>query len=179
MQAGNTTIRVVEGDLTQQDVDAVVNAANEWLHHGGGVAAAIANAAGPILQEESDSYVEACGPISIGTSVVTSAGDMPARWVVHTVGPRYREGNDNEAELRAAVSSALDSGALQGARSMAFPAISAGIFGYPRPEATSVISSEVVAWCNHHPDSLNEVLLVGFDSDTAKDFTAGLEEAAS
>ena len=117
--------------------------------------------------------------ISIGTSVVTSGGDLPARWVVHTVGPRYREGQDNEGELRSAVSAALDAGALHGARSMAFPAISAGIFGYPRPEATAVICSEIATWCGDHPDALSEILLVGYDSETAEDFAAGLEKAAA
>ncbi len=179
IQAGATHVRSVQGDLTRLEVDAIVNAANEWLHHGGGVAAAIAAAAGPVLQQESDAYVEACGPIATGTTAVTSGGKLPARWVIHTVGPRYREGHDNEGDLRAAVAAALVAGNVYGVRSMALPAISAGIFGYPRREAAAVIASEVVQWCTAHPDALDEVLLVGYDEETAEDFTAGLEAAAA
>lgn len=174
VEIGETLITVVEGDLTVQQVDAVVNAANEWLKHGGGVAAAIVRAGGAIIQEESDAYVEACGALPVGTAAVTSAGNMAAHWVVHTVGPRYQEGHDNERLLRAAVFSALDMAALKRSRSVALPAISAGIFGYPRSEATAVICSEVIRWVRQHPGAMDEVRLVGRDSETVDDFASGL-----
>ena len=173
-EVGGALIVVGEGDLTAQDTDAIVNAANEQLAHGGGVAAAIVRAGGKDIQEESDRWVAEHGPVSIGTAAITTGGTLPARWVVHAVGPRYREGQDNEGLLRQAVSAALDTAAAHGARSVAFPAISAGVFGYPRPEATSAIAGQVAEWLEAHPGELDEVRLVGYDRATAEEFAAGL-----
>ena len=165
----------MEGDITAQDVDAIVNAANEYLKHGGGVAAAIVRAGGHSIQDESDRWVRDHGPVGAGIAAVTSAGQLAARWVVHTVGPRYSAGQDNEAPLAAAVTAAMDAAAGAGARSLAFPAISAGIFGYPRPEATAVVAATVAGWLEAHPGEIDEVRLVGFDAGTVADFAAGLE----
>ncbi len=164
----------VQGDLTAQEVDAVVNAANEHLAHGGGVAAALVRAGGPVVQIESDGWVAEHGPLTPGTAAVTSAGNMPARWVVHVVGPRYREEQDNEGLLRQAVTAALDAAAGLGARSVALPAISAGVFGYPRDQATAVIATACLAWTEAHPEALDEVRLVGYDAAVTADFAAGL-----
>jgi putative ATPase len=177
MQDTGTRVTAVRGDLTAQPVEAIVNAANEHLQHGGGVAAAIARAGGPSVQEESDRWVATQGPLHPGVAAVTSGGRLTARWIVHVAGPRYREGQDNEGLLRKAVAAALDAAAGAGARSVAFPAISAGIFGYPRDAATAVIASEVTAWCSAHPGALTEVRLVGYDAETVEDFTAGLQKA--
>jgi O-acetyl-ADP-ribose deacetylase (regulator of RNase III) len=170
-----TSIVVVQGDLTALEVDAVVNAANEQLEHGGGVALAIARAGGPEVQEESRRWVAEHGPVGRGTAAVTTAGRMQAEWAVHTVGPRYREGQDNAALLAEAVIAALDAAAATGARSVAMPAISAGIFGYPRRQATGVIAAAVATWVDANPDRLTEVALVGYDAETADDFTAAVE----
>jgi putative ATPase len=169
-----TTISAVRGDLTRQPVDAIVNAANEWLAHGGGVAAAIVRAGGQVIQDESDAWVRANGPLSPGRAAVTSAGALAARMVVHIAGPRYREGADNEGLLRSAVSAALDAAAAAGAGSIAFPAVSAGIFGYPRAAACAVITAACRAWVEAHADRLEEIRLVGFDEATAADFSAAL-----
>lgn len=177
MQIGSTTITTVQGDLTRQDVDAVVNAANEHLAHGGGVAAAIVRAGGRVVQDESTEWVRTHGPVRNGQAAITTAGAMPARHVIHVVGPRYHAGQDNEGMLRAAVRAALDAAAAHGDRSVAFPAISAGIFGYPRAEATRIIADEVVSWVMQHPEALGEVRLVGFDPATAEDFAQGLAAA--
>ncbi len=171
---GDATVRVVQGDLTRQPVDAIVNAANERLAHGGGVAAAIVRAGGHSIQDESDRWVAEHGPLGRGQAAVTEAGKLAARWVVHTVGPRYQEGQDNEAMLADAVTAALVAGAGAGARSLALPAISSGIFGYPRNEATAVIARTVVGWLESNPGKLDEVRLVGWDEGTAADFAAGL-----
>ncbi|MGH9168309.1 MAG: macro domain-containing protein [Acidimicrobiia bacterium] len=171
---GGARIVVVEGDLTAQHTEAIVNAANEHLQHGGGVAAAIAGAGGKDIQEESDRWVAEHGPVATGTAAVTTGGTLPARWLVHAVGPRYRQGQDNEGLLRRAVSAALDTAAAHGARSVAFPAISAGVFGYPRPEATAAIADQVAGWLEAHPGELEEVRLVGYDRATAEEFAAGL-----
>jgi O-acetyl-ADP-ribose deacetylase (regulator of RNase III) len=174
-EVGGRAVIAVRGDLATMAVDAVVNAANERLAHGGGVAAALARAGGPQVQAESDRWVAEHGPLRPGTAAVTTAGRMPARFVVHVVGPRHRPGQDNEGLLRQAVRAALDAADGSGAGSVALPAISAGIFGYPRTEATRVIAEETVAWLEAAPASISEVRLVGFDQGTAGDFAAALE----
>jgi putative ATPase len=169
-----TTISVLRGDLTRQEVDAVVNAANEHLAHGGGLAAAIVRAGGHEIQEESDRWVAGRGPLSPGTAAVTGAGRLPARFVIHVAGPRFRAGQDNEGLLRLAVRAALDAAAAQGCRTVALPAISAGIFGYPLEDAAGVAATEAAAWARAHPGSLTEIRLVGFDDAAAEAFAAGL-----
>jgi len=169
-----TTVSALRADLTRQEVDAVVNAANEYLEHGGGLAAAIVRAGGWEIQEESDRWVAEHGPLSPGVAAVTEAGRMPARFVIHVAGPRYRVGQDNEGLLRTAVGAALDAAAAHGCRTVALPAISAGIFGYPLGAATRVIASAGAAWAREHPGALEEIRLVGYDDATARAFAAGL-----
>jgi len=164
----------VEGDLTRQDVDVVVNAANEQLAHGGGVAASLAGAGGAVVTEESQAWVREHGPLGPGVAAVTSGGELPAAHLVHVVGPRYCDGQDNEGLLRLAVRTALDAARDTGARSVALPAISAGVFGYPPAEAGRVIADESVAWLSAEPGTVEEVRLVGFDGEAAGHFAAGL-----
>lgn len=171
---GSTPISAVRGDLTIQSVDAIVNAANEHLAHGGGVAAALVAAGGRSIQEESDRWVAAHGPLAPGEAAVTAAGSLAADHIIHVVGPRYRPNQDNPAMLRAAVHAALDAAAGAGDRTIAFPAISAGIFGYPTEEATKVIAAATIAWLHAHPDTLTEVRLVGYDHPTAESFATAL-----
>lgn len=171
---GGATVRVVQGDLTEQRVDAVVNAANERLAHGGGVAAALAGKGGAAVQEESDRWVREHGPVRAGQAAVTTAGDLPAGHLVHVVGPRYRDDQDNAALLRQAVEAALDAAADLGAQALALPAISTGVFGYPRDEATRVIVEACTRWLDRHHGTLTEVRLVGFDEVTAMAFAAAL-----
>lgn len=165
-----TSIRAVQGDITGLTVDAIVNAANETLRHGGGVALAIARAGAPDVDRESDRWVAEHGPLGPGDAAVTSAGRMPATMVIHVVGPRHRGGQDNEGLLIQAVRAALDAASSRGARSVAMPAISAGIFGYPRDEATEVIARACRAWADEHPQVLDEILLVGYDRAATADF---------
>jgi O-acetyl-ADP-ribose deacetylase len=172
---GDTTVRVVTGDITGLAVDAVVNAANEQLIHAGGVAAAIARAGEPDVDRESRAWIEAHGPLLPGSAAVTRAGSMPAEIVVHVVGPRYHDGADNATSLAATVRAALDAAAGNGARTIALPAISAGIFGYPRGEATLVIATEVADWVAGHRGALDEVVFVAFDTAAAADFSAALD----
>jgi O-acetyl-ADP-ribose deacetylase (regulator of RNase III) len=169
-----TEIRAVQADITALDVDAVVNAANVHLQHGGGVADAIARAGGPVIQEESDAWVERNGPLAPGQAAVTTAGEMPARIVVHVAGPIHQEGQNNEGLLRQAVEAALDAAASGDCRSIAIPAISSGIYGYPKSEATAVIADECRAWTNDRPDTFDQVLLVGYDAATAEEFGTAL-----
>ncbi len=174
IHVAGTTIAVVEGDITALDVDAIVNAANEHLVHGGGVAAAIARAAGPLLVEESRRWIDQHGPLRPGEAAVTTGGDLAADHVVHVVGPRYRPGADNAVRLRAAVHAALDAAHSSGASRVALPAISAGIFGYPLHEATAVIVDAVVDWVVEHPGALEEVLLVAYAPEASRSFAAAL-----
>ncbi len=166
-------IEVVQGDITSQNVDVIVNAANEHLAHGGGVAAAIAMAGGPTINAESRAWVDDHGPVQPGTAAVTSAGEMNARHVVHVVGPVYRRDRDNAVLLTQAVRAALDTAADLRANSIALPALSAGIFGYPPVEACSVIVQAVRSWL-HGDRSLESIRLVAFDADTADHFRTAL-----
>jgi len=168
-------ITVVQGDLTAQPVAAIVNAANENLQHGGGVAAAIVQAGGQVIQSESDEWVSEHGPIGPGRAAITTAGRLPARYVIHVVGPRYRDDQDNAALLNQAVNAALEAAALSGCRTVAMPAISAGVFGYPRAEACRVIVGACRKWLDRRPGLISEVRLVGFDPEAVDDFRRALD----
>ena len=168
----------VQGDLTRQEVDAIVNAANVHLKHGGGVAGAIARAGGRSIQEESDAWVAEHGPLDEGEAAVTTAGDLPARRVIHVAGPVYDAGSDhNEPHLRAAVRGALEAAVDEGMSSVAFPAISAGIYGYPPDEASRIIADEVATYLRDQ-GGLDEVRLVGYDGAAARRFADGIAAAA-
>jgi O-acetyl-ADP-ribose deacetylase len=119
-------IELVQGDITTLDVDAIVNPANSQLRHGGGVAGAIVRRGGPGIQEESDRI----GFVPCGSAVVTSAGGLPCRYVIHAVGPVMGEG-DEDLKLRSATESAFDRAEELRLSTLALPAISTGIFGYP------------------------------------------------
>jgi len=174
---GRCQIWVIQGDLTQQPVAALVNAANEQLSHGGGVAVALVRTGGRVIQEESDAWVREHGPLPNGTAAVTTAGMLQASHIIHVVGPRYRSGRDNAGQLTAAITAALDAAIGVEANSIAIPAVSAGILGYPLDAATATIAKAVVEWCEAQPEALDEIRLVGFDADSAKAFAAGLSAA--
>jgi O-acetyl-ADP-ribose deacetylase len=129
---GGRVFELVIGDLLAEPVDAIVNAANGRLAHGGGVAAAIARAAGPALETEGARIVAERGEIPVGGAAVTGAGALPFKAVVHAVGPRLGEG-DEEAKLVQALTSAFACAAERGFASLAFPAVSSGIFAVPLP----------------------------------------------
>ncbi len=163
---GTCVLQAVVGDMTSEKVDAIVNAANTNLAHGGGLAGAIVAAGGTVIQEESDRIA----PVPTGEAVVTSAGDLPSRWVIHAVGPIWGSG-DEESLLRSAVRASLDRAAELGASSIALPAISTGIFGYPKNEGTATIVEAVRAWLVAHPNtSLQSVRCIAFDQPTAQLF---------
>jgi len=161
------TFRVTRGDITAEDVDAIVNAANSRLAHGGGVAAAIARAAGPRLAEESKAWVREHGPVSTGSAAVTGAGDLPHRGVIHAVGPRQGEGDEEELLARA-VAAALERARERGWSSVAFPAISAGIFGVPYDVCARGYVEGVHRHLEEHPASpVRDVRLTLFEPDDA------------
>jgi O-acetyl-ADP-ribose deacetylase (regulator of RNase III) len=126
---GNVTLELIEGDITEADADAIVNAANPYLEHGGGVAAAIVRKGGWEIQEESRRYVREHGPVPVGGAAVTGAGRLRAKHVIHAVGPRW--GIDPPEKLQEAVINSLRLADELGLRSIAFPAISTGVYGWP------------------------------------------------
>ena len=141
-----TVVELMEGDITELEVDAIVNAANSRLKHGGGVAGAIVRKGGRTIQEESDVWLKAWGgEISVGSAAITSGGNLPARYVIHAVGPRMGEGDEDE-KLRQATVSSLRMADKHHLKSMAFPAISTGIFGYPMDRCARIMLSTVVAY---------------------------------
>ena len=178
IRVNHTNVMAVHGDLTRQPVAGVVNAANEALQHGGGVAQAIVRTGGRVIQEESDAWVWENGPVGRGQAAVTTGGMLVASHVIHVVGPIYDEGQDNAAMLADATQAALDAAAAHSLTSIAFPAISAGIYGYPAEEATGVIVSAVKSWLETNDSELAEVRLVGFSRDIAGMFAAALSTDA-
>jgi len=128
--SASTAFEVVQGNLLEEPVDAIVNAANGHLAHAGGVAAVISRAAGPALQQESDRIVREHGPFPTGSAVVTTAGRLPFKAVIHTIGPRWGEGEE-EAKLERALAAAFSCARERGWNSVSFPAVSAGIFAVP------------------------------------------------
>jgi O-acetyl-ADP-ribose deacetylase (regulator of RNase III) len=164
-------LRAVLGDLTAERVDAIVNAANSMLAHGGGLAGAIVARGGPVIQQESSRLA----PVAVGGAVVTTAGDLPCTWVIHAVGPRWGEG-DEEPKLRSAVRSSLAEADRLAVRRLALPAISTGIFGYPKREGTRVIVDEILTWIRRNPETRFESIhLTAFDRPTAQLFADALQ----
>lgn len=132
-------IVLLEGDITHETVDAIVNAANSWLAGGGGVDGAIHDAAGPMLDEECAAIRKRIGSLPEGGAVITSGGNLSARWVIHAVGPRYRDGKQGEpALLQSAYRECLARAKENGIATISFPSISTGIFGYPVEEAAPI-----------------------------------------
>ncbi len=125
------TIAIVHGDITEANVDAIVNAANEHLQHGGGVAGAISRRGGDAIQAQSSKSVREHGRVPTGSAAITGAGRLPAKYVIHAVGPIWGSG-DEERKLAAAVTSALTLADEHGVTSIAIPAISSGIYGMPK-----------------------------------------------
>lgn len=130
-------IRLVKGDITERAVDAIVNAANSYLKHGGGVAGAILRKGGGIIQKESDKI----GFVPVGSSVVTGAGKLPCNAVIHAVGPKMGEGNE-DAKLRSSLNSSLTLASERKFRSISIPAISSGIFGFPKDRCAKILVGE-------------------------------------
>jgi O-acetyl-ADP-ribose deacetylase (regulator of RNase III) len=156
-------IRIVQGDITEEPVDAIVNAANGRLSHGGGVAGAIVRRGGAAIQEESDAWVEHHGEVPTGSAAITGAGDLEARYVIHAVGPVWGSG-DEEAKLARAARSALDLAMEYGLESISLPAISSGIFGFPKDRCAKVLLEVVLA-----SEGPEEIRLCNLD-----DLTAGI-----
>jgi O-acetyl-ADP-ribose deacetylase (regulator of RNase III) len=158
------TIRALKGDIASQGCDVVVNAANERLGNGAGVAGAIIKAAGPgLLRECADRYPDGC---PTGEARITGGHDLPAKWIVHTVGPQWSDGTNGEPELLAdCYRNSLQAAAEIGARTVAFPAILTGSFHYPREDAARVAVSTIRKFLTQSDHGINEVILVAYDCE--------------
>lgn len=154
----DVTIRVIRGDLTASDADAIVNAANSYLQHGGGVAGAIVRKGGRVIQEESN----AIGFVPVGDAAMTGAGSLKARHVIHAVGPMWGEG-DEEAKLKKAIVSVLSLASDSGLHSIALPAISAGIFGFPKDRCARIIVEEITKYLSGNRSSLRRIDIILMD----------------
>ncbi len=128
----NTTITLIQGDITTQDTDAIVNAANSSLAGGGGVDGAIHRAGGPIILQQCQDWVSINGKLPTGNAMITTAGNMPSKFVIHTVGPIWRGGSKNEPQLLAnAWHNSLSLAAEKGLKNISFPSISTGVYRFP------------------------------------------------
>lgn len=163
VRIGTSSIELVQGDITQQRIDAIVNAANSSLMGGGGVDGAIHRAGGPQILEECKQIRADQGKLPTGQAVATTAGKMHARWVIHTVGPRWKGGKASEPELlEGCYLGSLAVARELGARTIAFPSISTGIYGYPVHQAAPVALGAVARSLNDH-GAIDTVRFVLFD----------------
>jgi O-acetyl-ADP-ribose deacetylase (regulator of RNase III) len=161
-------ICLVHGDITEERVDAIVNAANEHLKHGGGVAGAIVRKGGSIIQEESDRI----GFVPTGSAAITTAGRLPARFVIHAVGPVWHGGKEGEdGKLSSAVKSSLKIADEKDLKSISFPAISAGIFGFPKDRCAKIIFDSILEFIEDKPNtSIAQIRICLLDEATLNIF---------
>lgn len=163
-----TSIDFIQDDITHVAVDAIVNAANSALMGGGGVDGAIHRAGGPSIMEE----CRRIGACPTGSAVATGPGKLPAKWVFHAVGPVYRGKEKDVEQLASCHLKCLDLAAEKGCRSIAFPAISTGAYGYPVAEASVIAVGSVHGWILNHPGILDRVVFVLFDAPTLQAYQA-------
>jgi len=149
IQIGKSTLAIVEGDITREETDAIVNAANSGLKGGGGVDGAIHRAGGPAIMED----CRMIGYCPAGQAVITTGGNLKAKYVIHTVGPVYSGGGRNEPELlKSAYLESLKLASKKGLKSLSFPAISTGAYGYPVSEAACIALKTTIDYLEEHAD---------------------------
>ena len=172
IRIGEAVLELVEGDITEQDTEAIVNAANKTLLGGGGVDGAIHRAGGPAILEE----CKELGGCETGDAKITTGGNLTAKYVIHTVGPVYSDGTRGEPELLARCHRrSLEVAAEHGITSIAFPAISTGVYGYPVAQAARVALWSVVTYLEDRSD-FELVRFVLFGSETYRAFETALED---
>ena len=168
---GNTTVQLVIGDITELETDAIVNAANAALQMGGGVAGAIRRKGGKSIQKECDKI----GSTHVGGAVITTGGDLKAKHVIHAVGPRMGEGDEDE-KLKNATLNALKTADENQLESMAFPAISTGIFGFPLERCSTIMLETTKEYLENEDTGLKLVVFCLFAQKAFKEFRETLEE---
>lgn len=173
VQIGRLFVELIKGDITELDTDAIVNAANSRLQHGAGVAGAIVRKGGYAIQRESDKL----GFCPVGNAVITGAGKLKARYVIHAVGPVNGEG-DEDAKLRSATISSLRLADKHKLRSVAFPAISTGAFDFPRDRCARIMLNTVAEYAKG-TTGLERIVFCLYDGETFKIFADTLKEIAA
>jgi len=172
LNIGKTTIELTKGDITDLAVDAIVNAANESLKLGGGVAGAIRRKGGPQIQQECDRIIAERGKIPTGEAAITSGGKLKARYVIHAVGPVYGEG-DEERKLANATINSLKLAEQHGLRSIALPAISTGYFGLPKSICAETMLSAAASYIRSGTN-LKKIIFCLYDDETLSIFEEAL-----
>jgi O-acetyl-ADP-ribose deacetylase (regulator of RNase III) len=171
IKINKAVLSLVQGDITQEATDAIVNAANSRLAGGGGVDGAIHRAGGPVIMEE----CRKIGGCPTGQAVITTGGNLNEKYVIHTVGPIYRDGSKGEADLlKSAYLSSLKLASVKGLKSIAFPSISTGAYGYPLNEAARIALQTAIDYLKEHND-LQQVRFVLFDGRTYNVFSDELK----
>lgn len=175
---GPSKLELVQGDITTLAVDAIVNAANKFLMHGGGVAWAISRKGGPRIQAESTVLVARRGPVETGDAVITSGGKLPAKFVIHTVGPIWGDQSEEDSDklLRTAIRSCLALADENQIKSIAFPAISTGVYGFPVKRAAPLMLAEAAA-CLRKETGLERVVFCLFDDATYREFEQAFQSS--
>jgi O-acetyl-ADP-ribose deacetylase len=169
-------IEVIQGDITKMTTDAIVNAANSSLMGGGGVDGAIHRAAGPKLLEACRQVVARQGGCKTGDAVITTAGNLNCKYVIHTVGPVWRGGNNREKEkLASCYPHSLQLAVENEIRSIAFPNISTGIYGFPKEEAATIAIQTVQAFLQTQP-AIEKVIFVCFDAENLKLYRSAIKD---
>jgi len=172
-----TKLSIIQGDITKQATDAIVNAANPSLMGGGGVDGAIHRAGGPAILEECKQIVSKQGRLPTGKAVITTGGNLKAKKVIHTVGPVWYGGGRNEAELLAsAYHECLKVATDNKLVSISFPSISTGAYGYPVSEASRIAIRAAASFLKEQTTSIKEVVFVLFDSKTYDSYCSALQE---
>ena len=170
-------IQAVQNDITTLKVDAIVNAANTSLLGGGGVDGAIHRAGGPAILEECKQIVNKQGRLPTGKAVITTGGKLPAKYVIHTVGPVWNGGNNGEPELLAsAYRESLALAAAHNLVSVSFPSISTGVYGYPVEKAASVAISAIEEFLKNGKTSIKDIVFVLFDVHTYSAYARQLDK---
>jgi O-acetyl-ADP-ribose deacetylase (regulator of RNase III) len=154
-------IRLIKGDITDQNVDVVVNPANSYLKHGGGVAGAIVRKGGKIIQTESDRI----GFVPVGSSVITTSGELPCQAIIHTVGPKMGEGNE-DFKLSKSIHSSLSLASDNSYKSISIPAISSGIYGFPKDRCANILLDESIKFLQNNKTSLQTIEFCIIDNET-------------
>jgi O-acetyl-ADP-ribose deacetylase (regulator of RNase III) len=175
VKINTSTLSIVEGDITKEETAAIVNAANSGLRGGGGVDGAIHRAGGPVIMEE----CRKIGHCPTGQAVITTGGNLKARYVIHTVGPVYSNGNRNEAGLlKSACLESLKLASKKGLKSVSFPAISTGAYGYPLNEAARIALKTAIDYLKEHQE-IELVRFVLFGKSTYDVFAEELQKLSA
>lgn len=165
IKIGNKKIIIKKGDITKEDSDAIVNPANNSLQHGGGAAAAIVKAGGIQIQEDSNNLINKIGLLPTGKAVITYGHNLKAKFIIHTVGPIMGEGNESQ-KLKKAVKSVLNLAESYNLRSISIPAISSGVFGFPKDKCAKILLETSVEFFKLNDINLKMITMCNHDTET-------------